>query len=273
MNEMKDTLLITFIILLIISGCKDKPVVVTNRITGFTVSNESGEIVAAYNYGYDSEGRLNYKSNPLTIESIEYLNQQISEWNIEFNSGEKTETYYYNQQRLDSISNKYVYPREGLDLITFSYENDKCISKTEILNNEIINVYSFIYANQNIFQIILEQKIQNDTLNYVYEYDETGNVNKIFLNGLIYSEFEYTQFENPLFKVSKPYLIRIPVHPNQEEKETITSKYLLSKANYYDWEGIIEKEISIQYNMNDIGLPVSAKRTMNEIKEEILFEY
>jgi len=47
----------------------------------------------------------------------------------------------------------------------------------------------------------------------------------------------------------------------------------LSKANYYDWEGIIEKEISIQYNMNDIGLPVSAKRTMNEIKEEILFEY
>jgi len=261
------------IILLIIVGCEDEPMVELNKIKGFKVYNENKELVSEYNYGYDSKGRLTNKSTPLTTEIIKYQNQQISEWDIEFNSGKKLETYYYHQGRLDSISNKYIYPREGLVLTVFSYENDNCIGKTEISNDEIINVYHFIYENISISQIVFEQKTQNDTLNYIYEYDESGNVSKIFLNGLIYSEFEYAIFENPLFEVSKPYLINIPIHPNQGEKESITSKYLISKANYYDWEGMIEKEISIQYTINENGLPISAIRIINGSNEEIIFEY
>ncbi|MBE0639205.1 MAG: hypothetical protein IH598_11850 [Bacteroidales bacterium] len=270
---MKDILFITLSIFLLISGCEDDPKIESSKIKGFKIYNENNELVTEYNYGYDSEGRLNYKLTPVTIENIQYINQIISVWNIKYDSGEKIETYYYNQGKLDSILNTYVAPRIGPDLITFYYENDKCIRKIEILNDEIINVYTFIYEDESISQIVLEQKIQNDTLNYVYEYDESGKVNKIFLNGLIYSEFEYTTIENPLFKVSKSYLIHIPVHPNQEEKETITSKDLLSKAKYYDWEGIIVQEISVQYNINNLGLPISAERTLNGKKERILFEY
>lgn len=263
-----------YLVLLIIAGCEDEPQVELSKIKGFKVYNEGNELVSEYNYGYDSEGRLTNKSTPLTTEIINYQNQQISEWVLEFNSGGKTETYFYNNQgRLDSISNEYVYPRDGLDLITFLYENNKCVSKTEIQNNEIVNVYDFIYDDDYISQIILIQKQQNDTLNYIYEYDESGNVKEIHLNGLIYSEFEYAIFENPLFKVSKPYLINIPIHPNQEEKESITSKYLISTANYYDWEGMIETEISIQYTMNENGLPISAIRAINGIKQEIKYEY
>ncbi len=271
---MKKMLFLIVCFHLFVSCCKDEPPVELNKITGFIVYYESGGMVNEYDYGYDSEGRLNYKSNPSAIENIQYTNQQVSVWNIKFSSGgDKIETYHYIQERLDSISNNYVYPGDGLDLVTFSYQNDKCISKTEILNNEIINVYNFIYDDENISQILLEQKTQNDTLNYVYEYDEFGNVNIIFLNGLIYSEFEYTKYENPLFKVSKPYLINIPIHPNQGEKETITSKYLLSNVNYYDMEGIIEEEILIQYEMNENGLPISATRTTNGFKDEIIYKY
>lgn len=270
---MKKIQFLALCFILIFSGCENEPGVELNKIKGFKVYNENNELVSEYEYGYDSEGRLNYKANAFTIENIHYIDQFISVWNIEFNSGEKEETYYYNQERLDSISNKYVYPLDGLELITFSYENNKCVSKTEIQNNEIINVYDFIYNDDYISQIVLMQKQQNDTLHYIYEYDQSGNISEILLNGLIYSDFEYTSIENPLFKVSKPYLIQIPVHPNQGEKESITSKFLLSKANYYDWEGILEKEILIQYSLNENGLPISAVRTTNGIKQEIKYEY
>lgn len=270
---MKNLLILPLYFLFILSGCKDEPVAGSKKISGFTIFNEHGEIAAEYNYSYDSEGRLNYKSNPLTIEHIQYINQQISKWINENNTGGKTETYHYNQERLDSVSINYVYPLQGLDLIIFSYENDKCTGMAEILHNQIINVYNFFYEDEHVSHIIVEQKTQHDTLDYTYEYDGSGNVDSIFLNGIIHSEFEYTTYENPLFNVSKSYLINIPVHPDQEEKETITSKYLISKATYYDWEGVPEEEISIQFTMNINGQPESAIRNRNGIREEILFEY
>jgi len=262
-----------FLLLLILTGCQDDPVFKLNKIKGLKFYNESNELVSEYKYGYDSEGRLNYKTSVLATENIYYLNQFISVWNIKFDSGEKIESYYYNQERLDSISNKYVYPRVGLDLITFSYENNKCVSKTEIKNRGIKNVYKFIYNDDYVSQIILVQKQQNDTLHYIYEYDSSGNVKEILLDGLIHSDFEYTSIENPLFKVSKPYLTKTPIHPNQGENESITSKYLLRKANYYDRNGNLETEISIQYSLNDDGLPISAVRTYNGLKQEIKYEY
>ncbi len=105
----------------------------------------------------------------------------------------------------------------GINLITFSYEVDKCISKTEIMEGEVLNVYNFNYEGDYISEITLIQNQQNDTLHYVYEYDQGGNIHQIFLNGIIYSDFEYTSIENPLFKVSKPYLAKIPIHPNLDK--------------------------------------------------------
>ena len=267
--------LFTLFTLFLFSCCEDEPSTVINKISGFTIYNESGESVVEYDYRYDSEGRLNYRSNPVFIDNIQYLNQNVSEWNIEYKmlSGEEIEAYYYNQDRLDSISNDYFNNFSGIDLVIFSYENNKCTSKTEIRNDEIINVYNFVYDNENIKEIYLEQKTQNDTLHYEYEYDESGNISSKFLNGIISGSFEYTNYKNPLYETSKFYLIKIPVHPNQSEKETITSKYLLSNAKYYNWDGVLEREILTEYTMNDIGLPVSAIQTTNGVQHEIKYEY
>jgi hypothetical protein len=140
MSKLRKTFLLSFITLLLISACKDKPAVLTNKIKGFTVSNENGEVVASYDYGYDTEGRLIFKSTPLTFENIFYDNQHVSEWDIKFDSGEK-----------ETITSKYLFRKakyydwEGtLDIeISFQYSiNDDGlpVSATRVTNGTITEI-------------------------------------------------------------------------------------------------------------------------------------
>lgn len=267
-------LYVVIIISLIISSCTEDEPSFQGKISGFIIYSETGVQKAVYYFAYDNDGRLSERSTPLGQESIIYDGQEISQWIRDQGSGTKTENFEYTNGNVVKVKIDYEFPLSGIDLVEYLYEANKCIQKTELLNNEIVNTYHFIYASNGfIDKIHLERKVQGDTLVYVYEYDNSGNVSDIFLDGNSYSSFEYTTIDNPNYEVSKARLLKIPVDPHSQEKESITAKFMLSHAIYYSSIGTIDQEISYTYTFNDKGKPGIANRNVNGTDEEIIYTY
>lgn len=276
---MKNTLLYIIITIgLLISSCTEDAPSFEGKISGFIIYSETGVQKAIYYFAYDNEGRMIEKSSPLGEESIAYNNQEndqeVSQWVLTFSSGSRTENLQYELGKLDVISIEYEFPLSGLGMIRYEYDANNCVRKTEMLENEAVNIFHYYYDTNGLFdEVHVESKIQDDTLIYAYEYDNSGNVSEIYLDGNAYASFEYTSFDNPLYVNSKPHLLKIPLDPDYAEKPALTSKYLLSKETYYSSIGMVEKEINYTYTLNDKGKPGTANRNVNGTDEEIIYTY
>lgn len=270
---MRNTILY-IIIGILMTSCTSEESNFLGKISGFIIYSETGVQSAVYYFAYDNEGRLSEKSSPLGQESVVYNEQEISQWIRVVGNGTKTENYHYESGQLNNISIDYEFPLSGIDLVEYLYEANKCVQKTEMLNNEAVNIYHYLYGNNGLIdEVHLERKVQNDTLFYVYEYDNSGSVSEIYLDGNSYASFKYTTLDNPLFEVSKPHLIKVPVGPDYVEKPPMTSRYLLSKEIYYAFNGTVEEEISYTYTLNDKAKPGIATRIFNGKDEEIIYTY
>lgn len=276
---MRNTFLLTIIVIaLLISSCTEDTPSFEGKISGFIIYSETGVQKAVYYFAYDNEGRVIEKSSPLGEESIAYNNlekdQEVSQWVLEFSSGSKTENLQYKAGKLDNISIDYEFPLSGLDMISYEYDANNCVSKTEMLDNEAVNIYHYYYNTNGLFdEVHVASKVQDDTLFYAYEYDNSGNVSEIYLNGNAHASFEYTSFDNPLYTISKPHLLNIPIDPDYAEKPALTSKFLLSKETYYSSIGVVDMEINYTYTLNDKGKPGIASRNVNGTDEEIIYTY
>lgn len=263
---------------LLISSCTEDAPSFQGKISGFIIYSETGEQKAVYYFAYDNEGRMIEKSSPLGEESIVYNNlendQEVSQWVRVFSGGSKTENLQYESGKLDNISIDYEFPLSGFDMISYEYDANNCVKKTEMLDNEAVNIYHYYYHPNGLFnEVQVESKVQDDTLIYAYEYDNSGNVSQIYLDGNDFASFEYTAFDNPLYEISRPHILKIPVDPDYAEQPALTSKFLLSKETYYSGIGTVEMEINYTYTLNDKGNPGIANRNVNGSDEEIIYTY
>lgn len=278
---MRQTALLILLALLMFSCTKDEPVYL-DQISRFAIYNINGEIESENDFGFDTKGRLIYRSGHLYSEIIQYSDQNIYRWDFEYEppiNGVKSDTYFYSNNKLDSIQRDNPSNILGIELTVFYYEDDLCVRKEDITNGGIAFEYHYVYNEEK--QIVdctinIFNPYQNST-HYDYEYDENGNITTKYIGGKLYRYYEYTDYKNPLYQTSKAYLTKCPIFLLESEHTSITSKYLLSKEIRYTEENF-DQEITYEYTLNNIGLPETAimkinKPTFPETRFDIIYEY
>lgn len=249
-----------------------------------------------FKYDYDEWERIKTKSNDEN--KYEYIYDNLGNLSKIISNNEKYQYYYDYAMRICSYkfndflidykyeNNNIIEKKFGFlnnDKITYSYNQDDSILKINFLSNNLNYTYDYLgrittkninghlpieykyYTNGNKTSLILKSmKIENELYEYIY--DNSYNIIKILLNGMVINDYSY-DIHNQLIQ-EKNYKNNFQVYYTYDNYGNLLKKKILEldtavlvKEDFYEYQNANWKDQLTKYNddlitYDDVGNPI-----------------